>query len=229
MNVKLLWAAIIFLLLLVLAQAGYIYKQRPGTGGTSTAPELARAGDTEITTGVQWEELEKWRAKVHKRLGSGEALLEPDFDEFFDDRFFGRRYDPFTEMHRIHRRMLDTLRESERTLFDDYWGKWYGRRMLMGQFATEITRTDREVTVAISLPGLKAGTAAINITDDRIKISFSARTATEEKSGGGITKRESSQNYVKILPVPGDAVPGTGKVKMGKEQVRIVFDRKRTE
>lgn len=30
MNVKLLWAVIIFLALLVLAEAGYIYKQRAG-------------------------------------------------------------------------------------------------------------------------------------------------------------------------------------------------------
>ncbi|MHB0996041.1 MAG: alpha-crystallin domain-containing protein [Elusimicrobiales bacterium] len=229
MNVKLLWAAIIFLLLLVLAQAGYIYKQRSGPDDASAAPLLTPDPRREAAPDAQWEELEKWRAKVHKRLDSGEALLDPDFDDFFDDRFFGRRYDPFTEMHRIHRRMLDTLRESERTLFDDSWGKWYGRRMLMGRFSTEITRTDKEVAVAVSLPGLKAGTADINITDDRIKISFSAKTATEEKSGGGIAKRESSQNYVKILPVPGDAVPGTGKVKMEKEQVRIIFERKRTK
>ncbi len=64
---------------------------------------------------------------------------------------------------------------------------------------------------------------------NRIKVSFSAKTATEEKNGGGIVKKESSQNYVKILPVPADAVPGSGKVKTEVEQVKIIFETKRTK
>jgi len=227
--VKLLWAVIIFLTLLVLAQAGYIYKQRSGADAASAKPASSQGTDQEKALDAQWEELEKWRTNVHKRMGSGEPLLDPDFDSFFNDRFFGRRYNPFTEMERIHRRMLDTLREPERNLFDDSWGRWYGRRMLMGQFATEVTRTDKEVTVTIRLPGLTGKTADINITDDRIKVSFSAKTATEEKDGGGIVKKESSQNYVKILPVPEDAAPGTGKVKIEGEQVKITFDKKKTK
>lgn len=149
MNIKFLWAAIIFLSLLVLAQAGYIYKQRSGADTASAKAALSQGEDQEKDLDAQWEELEKWRTNVHKQMNSGSPLLDPDFDSFFNDKFFGRRYNPFTEMERIHRRMLDTLRESERTLFDDSWGRWYGRRMLMGQFATEITRTDKEVTVAI--------------------------------------------------------------------------------
>jgi len=226
MNVKLLWAAIIFLALLVLAQAGYIYKRRSGETASAKSGLSEGAGQEKVLD-ERWEELEKWRSDVHKRLNRGETLLDPDFDVFFDDRFFGRRYDPFAEMERIHRRMLDTLRESERTLFDESWGKWYGRRMLMGQFVTEVTRTDKEVKVTIRLPGLTSNAADINITDDRIKISFSAKTAVEEKSGGGIVKKESSQDHVKILPLPEDAVPGTGKVKTQGERVEITFDRKK--
>lgn len=229
MNIKFLWAVIILLALLVLAQAGYIYNQRSGAKGTSAAPELSRSTDSGKRPDSQWEELERWRAKVRKQIGSGTPMLDPDFDSFFDDHFFGRKYNPFTEMDRIHRQMLDTLRESERTLFDDSWGRWYGRRMLMEEFKTNVVRTDKEVKVIISLPGLTSKTADINITDDRIKISFSAKTSTEEKSAGGVIKKESSQNYVKILPVPEDAVPGTGKAEIEGEQVKIKFDRKRSE
>lgn len=228
MNVKFLWAVIIFLALLVLAEAGYIYRQRSGVRDAAERAELDQKGYSEKAMDAQWEELEKWHRKVRGQIGAGNPLLDPDFDGFFNDRFFGRKYSPFTEMERIHRHMMDTLRESERILFDDAWGKWYGRRMLMGQFAAEVTRTDREVALAIRVPGLAAKTANIDITDDRIKISFSAKTSSEEKSAGGFVKKGSSQSYLKIVPVPEDAVPGSGKVEMDGELVKIKFDRRKT-
>jgi len=61
MHVKLLWAIIIFLALLVLAQAGYIYKQR-ASAGEGSAGLVSRPGAyPERSPDAQWEELEKWR------------------------------------------------------------------------------------------------------------------------------------------------------------------------
>lgn len=229
MNVKILWVVIIVLALIVLAEAGYIYKQRADAKNTSALTEIDEKGYSEKALDEQWKELDEWHKKVRRRMSAGSPLLDPDFDSFFGDSFFGRKYNPFTEMGRIHRQMLDTLRGSERTVFDDAWDKWYGRRMLMGEFKTDVVRTDKEVTVIISLPGLTSRTADIDITDERIKISFSAKTSTEEKSAGRVMKKESSENYVKILPVPGDAVPGTGKAEMEGERVKIRFDRKKAK
>lgn len=229
MNVKLLWAVIIFLALLVLAEAGYIYKQRAGGKIDPPWAEEERNGYSAKAFDARWKELEKWRAKVHERLRSGTPMLDPDFDGFFDDRFFGRKYSPFTEMERIHRQMLETLRESERVLFDDSWDRWYGRRMQMGRFKTAVTRTEKDVTLTIELPGQAARTADIDITDDRIRISFTARNSAEEKKPGGVTRKESVESHVKILPLPEDAVPGTGMARIDGETVKIRFDRRKAK
>lgn len=229
MNVKLLWAVIIFLALLVLVEAGYIYKQRAGEGGGPAPTEEERKSYSDKGFDARWKELEKWRGKVHERLRSGAPMLDPDFDGFFDDRFFGRKYGPFTEMERIHRQMLETLRESERALFDDSWDRWYGRRMAMGEYKTAVTRTEKDVTLSIQLPGLAARTADIDITEDRIKISFTAKTSDEEKKPGGVMKKGSVESHVKILPLPEDAVPGTGKAEIDGETVKIRFDRRKAK
>jgi HSP20 family molecular chaperone IbpA len=98
--------------------------------------------------------------------------------------------------------------------------------MRLGRFKTEIGRTDKEVTLTISLPGLAGGAADVNIKEGRIKLSFQARSASGQKSAGSLIKRESPESYVKIMPVPEDAVPGTGKVQIDGELVKIKFERR---
>lgn len=231
MREKYLWLAIIFLLLLTVGQACYIYERnalaKEISAPPSAQPEIYRKAYAEKAYDAQWEELEKWRGKVREQISQGFPLLDPDFDDFFNDRFFSGSVNPFAEMERVHRQVSGEFRDADKTLFDGYWDKWFQQRMKMGQFKTELTRTDKDVTITIRVPGLAAKTADINITDDRIRIAFSAKTSSEERSGEGIVKKETSQSYIKILPVPGDAVRGTGKVEIGKDEVKIKFERKK--
>lgn len=228
MKEKYMWAAIVILIVLVLGLTGYIYKQKAFAKDDSAQQPQAELKAYPGKAEAQWEELEKWQEGVRKMLSRGDPLKDPDFDSFFGDRFFSRRFDPFAEMDRIHRRMSEEFRASERLLFDDYWGGWYGRRMRMDQFKTEVVRTDKEVTLIIHVPGLAAKTADINITNDRIRMGFSAKTAAEQKSAGGFMKSESSQSYVKIMPVPEGAETGTGKVEIDGERVKIKFALKKS-
>ena len=99
----------------------------------------------------------------------------------------------------------------------------------MEDFKTEIKRKDKKITVAIKIPGIDKKTAEVNINDSRIKISFTAKTVKEEKKAGSVTRSESLRSYVKILPVPQDAVPGTGKAQIEKDAVKIVFERENTK
>jgi len=230
MREKYMWLAIIFLLLLTVGQACYIYERNAVAKEISEPPgppEIYQKAYSEKAFDAQWEELEKWRVKVREQINQGFPLLDPDFDDFFNDRFFSGRVNPFAEMERVHSQVSGEFRDSDKTLFDGYWDKWFQQRMKMGQFKTELARTDKDVTLTIRVPGLAARTADINITDDRIRIAFSARTSSVEKSGEGIVKKETSQSYIKILPVPEDAARGTGKVEIGKEEVKIKFERKK--
>ena len=231
MREKYLWLAISVLTALTLGQACYIYEEKavakefmdehpPGQ------PDIHLLGHAEKAFDAQQEEFAKWRVRVREQINQGFPLLERDFDVFFGDRFFTGRGNPFGEMERLRRQLSGEFRDSDRTLFDGYWDKWYEQRMRLGQFKTEIARTDKEVTLTISLPGLAGGTADVNIKEGRIKLSFQARSASERKSAGGLIKRERSESYVKILPVPEDAVPGTGKVRIDGELVKIKFERR---
>jgi len=231
MREKYLWLVIAALLLLLSGQSCYIYEQRAAAGERGGPPPLQPDIHGQLylekSRDAQWEEFEKWRDRVRAQLGRGDPLLEKDFDIFFNDRFFSGKFSPFTEMERLRREMAGQLGGSERLLFDDYWDKWFGQRMRMGRFSTDISRSGGHVTIGVSVPGLAADTLDVDISDERIKISFSARTGSEREIAGGVVKKESYQSYVKILPLPADAAPGTGKVKAEGERVIIRFDIKK--
>lgn len=231
MREKYLWLAIIFLLLLTMGQSCYIYEKSAVAKDISEPqpgrPEIYQKAYSEKAFDAQWEEFGKWRDRIRNELDRGNPLFEPDFDIFFNDAFFSRRPDPFAEMEQIHRQMSNVFQGSEKTTFEAYWDKWFSQRLVMGRFKTEIARSDSYVTLIIDIPGLAERTADIDITPDRIKISFSAAASSSESSAAGVIRRESAQTYIKILPVPADAVTGTGKVEIAAQQVRIKFERKR--
>lgn len=232
MREKYLWLAISVLTALTLGQACYIYEEKavakefmndqpPGQ------PELHRQGHSDKAFDAQQEEFAKWRVKVREQINQGFPLLERDFDVFFGDRFFTGRADPFAEIERLRRQLSGEFRDTDKTLFDGYWDKWFEQRMRLGRFKTEVSRTDREVTLAIRLTGLAAGTADVNIKEGIIILSFQGGSVSGDKSAGSLIKREGSESYVKILPVPGDAVPGTGEVLIDGELVKIKFERRK--
>lgn len=230
MREKYLWLAISVLTALTLGQACYIYEEKavakefmddqpPGQ------PEIHLRGHSDKAFEAQQEEFAKWRVKVLEQMNQGYPLLERDFDVFFGDRFFTGRPNPFAEMERLRKQLSGEFRDYDRTRFDGYWDKWFDQRMRLGRFKTDVTRTDKEITLEIRLPGLAGGTADVNIKEGIIKLSFQTRAVSEQKSGGGLIKRESSESYVKILPVPEDAIPGTGMVRIEGEVVKIKFER----
>lgn len=231
MREKYLWVAIAVLTVLTLGQACYIYEEtasaKESPAPSPLKPELKKRGYSEKASDAQWEEYQRWRDRVQRSLDSGSPLLEPDFDAFFNDAYFSRGPEPFAEMEFIHRQMSDQAGGSGKPLFDSYWDKWFEQRMKMGRFATDISRAGDAVTISIQVPGLAAGTADVNITGGRIKISFYAKAAYREKSGDLVVIKQTSQSYVKILPVPADAEPGTGKAVIEGERIKIEFRKKR--
>lgn len=230
MREKYLWLIITVLTVLTLGQACYIYEQTAVAKEISeqppVQPDIIQKAYSEKAFDAQWDELEKWRRRVREQISQGFPLAEPDFDSFFNDRFFSGRPNPFAEMERVRRQVSEEFQDSDRTLFDNYWYKWFEQRMALGKFNIEVARTEKDVTLTIRVPGISAKTAAIDITNDRIKIAFSAGGSSEERSAGGLVKKASAQSYIKILPLPADAAPGTGKVEVSGETIKIRFDRK---
>jgi len=228
-----LWLIIGVLTALTLGQACYIYQGQAAAGENSgppaLQPEIHHRLHAEKAHDAQWEEFEKWRAKVREQVGRGAPLLERGFDVFFNDRFFSGKLSPFAEMERIRRDLSGGFGLSERLLFDGYWDKWFEQRMRLGEFKTDVLRTDKDVTISLTIPGLSEETLNIDVTDERIRIVFSARESSEEKLIGGAVKKETYRSFVKILPLPVDSAPGTGKVKVEGEKVKIKFDRRKPD
>jgi len=226
MREKYLWLVIGILTVMTLGQACYIYEQS-AVAKEISAPPVQPAIHSKAHSlkayKSQQEEFKKWQEKVRGRIKTGTPLLDPDFDVFFDDRFFAERANPFSEIDNIRNSMMQSLQGSEKASFDAYWDKWFARRMLMTQFRTEAERTDNDITLTIHLPGLDPGGAKINITGDRIKITFSSEAS--QVGSGLIARNGPRQSYVKILPVPPDAVPGSGRVEMKRERLKIRFAR----
>ena len=195
-----------------LGQGYYIYTHRKSS---APAPHGAWPARTE-----------KLNQNVQRSISRGEALPPAVFDDFFNDEFFGRRLDPFAEMERIHRQMADMFRSSERAMLDSSWNSWFNERMGMDEFRAKVSRTDKNVVLSFDIPGIDGNTADININDDRIRISFTARDVQDKNDGKGAVRRESTRSYMKILPVPEDAVPSSAKTSIDKDRVTITFDKK---
>ncbi|HNW44570.1 MAG TPA: hypothetical protein PKI19_08695 [Elusimicrobiales bacterium] len=213
MKDKVLYAALGALIVVCLGQAYFLHAQN-----TSTP----------TVTGDKWEErAERMQQDALQRIQKGEALPPSLFDGFFNDEFFGRRFNPFTEMERMHRQMAALFQESERSAFNNSWDKWFSDRLGMEDFKTDITRTEKEVILAIVIPGIDNKTADININADRIRISFTARNIQDKNEAGRSMHSESSQSYVKVLPVPEDAVAASARTEIEKNRVVVAFDRKK--
>lgn len=228
MGEKTIRLAIAALAVLAAAATSYIFRENAAAKDVSMdplQPEIRR-DYTDKVYYSQLEEMEKWRDKIRGRIDRGDPLLPPDFDLFFDDRFFAERQRPFAEMEEIRGQVERDLKTDAKALFNSYWDKWFEQRMKMGQFRTVISRSDHDLTLTIRIPGLAAGTADVSITADRIKISFVTRSVSEVASSGGMLRKETSQGYIKVLPLPEDAVPGTGKAETEDGSIRIRFDRK---
>lgn len=230
MREKYLWIVITVLTVLSLGQACYIYEETAAAGESSGPSPLRqgieRTAYSEKASDAQWEEFQKWRGSIQGRLDSGTPLLEPDFDAFFNDNYFTGRREPFAEMERIRGRMGGLVGEAGKPLFDGYWDKWFEQRMQMGQFKTEIIRAGTEMTLTILVPGLRSETTDVDITPDRIRVSFSVSASSGKSNGDGAVVREAARKYIKILPVPEDADAASGQAEITGDRIRIGFKQK---
>lgn len=213
MSTKVLYCVIALLLIACLGQAYYIHSKKTYSSVVSARTDWPSRTD-------------KLQQDVRQKLQKREALPPELFDAFFNDEFFGRRFNPFAEMERMHRQMAEMLGEPEKLQFDNSWGRWFSERIGMDEFKTSISRTDKNVILTMTIPGIDNKTADININTDRIKISFATKNVQDKKEGGGAIHSESSQSYMKIIPIPEDAVAATAKTEIKNSKVTITFDKK---
>ena len=140
----------------------------------------------------------------------------PNFDQMFDDDFFGHSRDPFEEMRRMQDRMLKQFggpSGMESSPFDS----WYQRKF--GGSAGEVQRRedDENVYYEIALKGLKKGKVDVKVENGQIAISGEMENKSDGEEGGSYV----SSTFHRSFPVPPD-VDGN-KAQMEQKDGKIII------
>lgn len=206
-----LWFFIALLAATSAAQGYYIYQDKRAQAA-SAPPDV-------------WSKQDEWFKKARKDLLERRPIPFKDFDELFDDRFFGRRFDPFAEMREFEKRFHSRLGEPERSLFGRSWDDWFTERMDFSRIETKTKETDKEVVVELTIPNLDKDTLNIDVNESRIRVAYDARRVQDEKDGSGrqVLRSESVQHFEKILPVPEKADGRSSRIEREGDVVKIIF------
>lgn len=199
-----------------------------GGGVTVTAREEKTCSGSGCPAGTAApvKESEAPPAKTAPAAGttrSAPELMEPDFGPDsgggFDEDFPAmNNADSFSMLEQLRRQMRSGMGR----------GMPHGGDMFTSDgFKTAVTRTDKTVAVVIDVPGIDGKSLNLDITGGMIKMSYTAKTISVQKQAGREFRSETSSSYMKIVPLPQDAVSGTGKPAIEKDRVVITFDRKR--
>lgn len=175
-----------------------------------------------------WSKEDEWFQRMRKNPLKGGPIPFKDFDELFDDRFFGRRFDPFAEMRELEKRFHSRLGEPEQSLFGRSWDDWFGDRMDFSGIETKTKETEKEVVVELQISGLDKDSLNIDVNDSRIRVAYEARNIQNKSDGSGrqTLRSESVRRFEKVLPVPQNADGRNSRVERDGDTVKIVFPRR---
>ena len=216
MNNKVLWCAVGLLSAACAAQAYYIHSQKKAEKSTPAVNDIAR-------------EQEKWIAEARKSMLGRPPVPFRQFDDLFNDDFFGRRFDPFAEIENFQKRLAPLLSDDQRSLFGQSWKDWVHDRMDLAEIQSESTTTDKEVVVSFKIPGLEGESLNVDVNDDRIRIAYDAKTVEEKKGEHGAYRNESVRHFEKIMPIPGDAYPKKNRIVHDGNRIKIIFERRQRQ
>lgn len=217
MREKLLWCAVGALGAACVGQGCYIYTQH----------EKRRRPAVEDF----WKEQDEWISETRKNMLGGGPIPFRKFDELFDDDFFGRRFDPFSEVESFHKRFSPLFPNDERSLLGRSWRDWFQDRMGVADIRPEIKTTDDQVILSLKIPGLAGESLNIDVNADRIRIAYDAKTLQEKKDegGGSYFKSRSVRHFEKIMPIPDGADPEKSRVLQEGDTVKIIFEKVRDQ
>ncbi|HVO51693.1 MAG TPA: hypothetical protein VMV60_11910 [Thermoanaerobaculia bacterium] len=211
MGIRAPWGIAALLGLACVGEAGYIAAHR-ASASSPQAAGTARPADAELG---------HWEKRLHEAIAKSGKLEDHDFDALFGDDFFRRRFDPFSEVDRVGRRLAEGLDASDRGLFDTSFHDWFSKRMALTGITTKVVDEGKDVEVTFGVPGLDEDSAKFDVNANRIRFRYDART--EETHDGRDVR--TSEKVEKILPLPAGADPNGFEVRKGKDEVTLVFRR----
>ena len=209
MDIRVPWGIAALLGVACLAETGYIVSHK--SAASTPAGENA--------TPPASQDFDRWERHVRDEIARTGKLADHDFDTLFGDDFFRRRFEPFSEIDRIGRRLEDGLDTSERALFDTSFHGWLSKRIDLAGITTKVADQGKDVAVKFGIPGLDENSVKFDVNANRIRMQYEARKDVK-KAGSDM---ETSESVEKILPLPAGADPNGFEVRKGKDEITLVF------
>ena len=213
MSNKVLWCAVGLLSAACASQAYYIHSRNKEEKANPAVDAIVREQD-------------RWIAQARKNMLGRASVPFRQFDDLFNDDFFGRRFDPFAEIESFQKRMAPLLSDDQRSVFGQSWKDWVHDRMDLAEIRPETKATDKEVVVSLKIPSLTGESLNVDVNDDRIRIAYDAKTVEKKKGAQGSYRNESVRHFEKIMPVPEDANPKKNRVVHEENLIKIIFERR---
>lgn len=104
--------------------------------------------------------------------------------------------------------------------------EWFQAKAAVSGIKTDVQVTDNQVIVTFKVPGLKADTLKIAVSDVLIRANYSARSFIEDKNAGGAYAGEAIRQFETIMPVPSNAEPRKHRFVPVDEGFKIIFERR---
>ena len=183
-------------------------------------PAEEKDKNKKLTRDEMWKRYGEWAEYLRKRIQDGKAVGPHEFDNFFDENYFKGDYDSIKELYEVRRRLAKAFSVYEGgTELQRSLNEWTRRRLSKSDFKITVSEMANRVTVSIAIPDLNSKSISLNISDTTIMLSFQRKASSKGEA-------KAADPYVKVYPVPDSAQPGTQKVKVVGDAVRITFERK---
>jgi HSP20 family molecular chaperone IbpA len=143
--------------------------------------------------------------------------MDPLFDRFFNDDFFGRSGDPFKEMQRMREGMLKQFNQEEGGgLFDSWYQKKFG-----GGKAADISQRedDKYLYYDISVEGLKPEKVKVKVENGQLSISGQVENKSEQAGSSSYFV----SSFHRSVPVPPNVDPSKVQIDQEKDKLVVKF------
>ncbi len=143
--------------------------------------------------------------------------MEPLFDQFFNDDFFGRSRDPFEEMRRMRAGMLKQFDSNEGGgIFDSWFRKKFGG----GNAADIKQREDAHfVYYDISVEGLKPEKVTVKVENGQVAISGQVERKSEQEGSNSYF----SSSFHRSFPAPLNVDANKAQIEQQKDRLVVKF------
>lgn len=137
-----------------------------------------------------------------------------------------RREQSGSDVDGLKKMMTPAQRQESESLQGRAFEEWFQAKAAVSGIKTEVQVTDNQVIVTFKVPGLRADTLKVAVSDVLIRANYSARSFIEDKNAGGAYGAEAIRQFETIMPVPSNAEPKKHRFVPEDEGFKIIFEKR---